>query len=190
MSSVTQLLHEASQILAMVRQRIAQRRAIITSDDKLVADILQIEVRGIQDAYTAAPNGIAAAADSMVNVEASAAPFPDTNASEVMDTPPSPPVPRPIYGQRGSRRMSGCFRNGQRIRHKCMGIDDTIIGTYDSACDKIFFEGNHLSLNQFALRHYVSTRPDRTSSVNAWWECQCQLENGTWISTYNLSSIN
>jgi hypothetical protein len=43
----------------------------------------------------------------------------------------------------------------------------------------------HLSINKFAESHYQSERPERISSVNAWKECECEID-GVWVSTYNL----
>ena len=40
-------------------------------------------------------------------------------------------------------------------------------------------------LNQFAKSHYETERNDRGSNVNAWSECECEV-NEQWISTYNL----
>jgi len=82
-------------------------------------------------------------------------------------------------GVKGCRDMAKCFTNGQRIRHK------TWIGTYDSSKKGIVYDGKTLSLNKFAESHYKSERPDRVWSVNAWKECECEV-NGKWISTYYL----
>jgi hypothetical protein len=87
-------------------------------------------------------------------------------------------------GAKGCRDMTKCFTNGQRIRHT-IGINKTWIGTYDSSKNVIVYDGKTLSLNKFAESHYKSERPDRVSSVNAWKECECEV-NGKWISTYSL----
>jgi hypothetical protein len=81
------------------------------------------------------------------------------------------------------RDMAKCFKNEQRISHT-IG-NKTRIGIYDSTKNGIIYDGKILSLNKFAESHYESERPDRTSNVNAWKECKCEL-NGTWISTYCL----
>ncbi len=87
---------------------------------------------------------------------------------------------------KGSRNMSKCFINGQRIRHT-IGINKTWIGIYDSSKDMILY-GNDMikSLHQFVRKHYITERPDRTPNANAWSECECEVD-GKWVSTYNLS---
>ena len=87
-------------------------------------------------------------------------------------------------GVKGCRDMAKCFTNGQRIRHT-IGINKTWTGTYDSSKNKILYDGKTLSLNKFAESHYESERPDRTSNVNAWKECECEVDE-KWISTYTL----
>jgi hypothetical protein len=81
-----------------------------------------------------------------------------------------------------------CFTNGQRIRHT-IGINKTWIGTYDSSNNGIMYNEKMYQgsspLNQFAKSHYETERTDRVSNVNAWKECECEV-NGKWISTYNL----
>jgi hypothetical protein len=91
------------------------------------------------------------------------------------------------------RDMKRCFTDGQRIRHtiiinKDKDITNTLEGTYNSSIDKIVYNGEELSLNQFTSYHYTTERPDRTSKNNAWEECKCEV-NGEWISTYNLPSL-
>lgn len=87
-------------------------------------------------------------------------------------------------GVKGCRDMAKCFTNGQRIRHT-IGINKTWIGTYDSSKNGIKYGGKIYTLNKFAVSHYESERPDRVSNVNAWKECECEV-NGKWISTYSL----
>lgn len=86
------------------------------------------------------------------------------------------------------RDMRICFTNGQRIRHT-IGINKTWIGIYDSSKNGIMYNEKiyqgRSPLNQFAKSHYETERNDRVSSVNAWSECECEV-NGKWISTYNL----
>jgi T5orf172 domain len=89
---------------------------------------------------------------------------------------------------KGSRDTTKCFTNGQRIRHT-IGINKTWIGVYNSSnntiiCNDQIYQGRS-PLNQFAQSHYKTERPDRTFKVNAWSECECEV-NGEWISTYNL----
>jgi hypothetical protein len=87
-------------------------------------------------------------------------------------------------GAKGCREMAKCFTNGQRIRH-IIGINKSWIGTYDSSKNGILYDRNILSIYKFASNHYASERPDRTSEVNGWKECECEV-NGKWISTYSL----
>jgi hypothetical protein len=86
------------------------------------------------------------------------------------------------------RDMSKCFTDGQRIRHT-IGINKTWIGIYNSSKNGIMYNGKiyegRSPLNQFAKSHYGTERNDRVSNVNAWKECECEV-NGKWISTYNL----
>lgn len=90
---------------------------------------------------------------------------------------------------RGCRDMTKCFTNGQRIRH-VIGITHVWIGTYDKARNVIRMTvggtEQTFSLNQFVGAHYRAERPDRTDRANAWHECECELPDGQWISTYNL----
>ena len=87
------------------------------------------------------------------------------------------------------RDMSKCFTNGQRIRHT-IGINKTWIGIYDSSKNEIMCNGKMYQgrspLNQFAKSHYETERNDRYSNVNAWSECECEV-NKKWISTFNLN---
>lgn len=86
------------------------------------------------------------------------------------------------------RDTSKCFTNGQRIRHT-IGVNKTWIGIYDSSKNRIMYNGKiyqgRSPLNQFAKSHYETERNDRVSNVNAWSECECEV-NGKWISTFNL----
>lgn len=85
---------------------------------------------------------------------------------------------------KGCRDMSKCFTNGQRIRHR-IGINKSWVGVYDSTKNGIIYDGKLLTLNKFAVSHFESERPDRVSNVNAWKECECEID-GKWVSTYNL----
>ena len=67
--------------------------------------------------------------------------------------------------------------------------DESIwVSVYNATEDGILFQGRVLTLNQFASRHYATEVPNRTSRVNAWLECECEV-NGSWISTYDLDTI-
>jgi hypothetical protein len=89
---------------------------------------------------------------------------------------------------KGCRDMVKCFTNGQLIRHT-IGINKTWIGVYDLSKNGIIYDGKiyegRSPLNQFAKSHYETERNDRVSNVNAWSECECEV-NGKWISTYNI----
>ena len=87
-------------------------------------------------------------------------------------------------GAKKCRDMAKCFTNGQRIRHT-IGINKKWIGTYDSSKNGIVYHGKTLTLNKFAVSHFESERPDRVSNVNAWKECECEVD-GKWISTFSL----
>jgi hypothetical protein len=93
----------------------------------------------------------------------------------------------------GCRDMKKCFKDGQRIRHT-IGVNNTWMATYNSSLNTINYynlkdgklnSGSAVSLNKFAENHYKSDRPDRVSAVNAWKECECEVD-GKWISTYSL----
>ena len=101
----------------------------------------------------------------------------DTSSDSVPRVKPS--------GVKGCRDMAKCFTNGQRIRHT-IGINKTWVGTYDSSKNGIVYDGKILTLNKFAVSHFKSERPDRVSNVNAWKECECEVD-GKWISTYSLA---
>jgi hypothetical protein len=86
------------------------------------------------------------------------------------------------------RDMKRCFTDGQRIRHTIVkeGINNTWEGTYNSSINRIVYNGEALSLNQFTTYHYATERPDRTPKNNAWAECYCEV-NGEWIRIYNFA---
>lgn len=84
----------------------------------------------------------------------------------------------------GCRDMAKCFTDGQRIRH-VIGGTTVRIGVYNSANNRIMYEGNALTLYAFSRDHYRRERPDRTSENNSWKECECEI-NGKWVSTYAL----
>ena len=87
---------------------------------------------------------------------------------------------------KGRRNMADCFTEGQLIRHK-IGNSKIRIGSYDSSRNKIIYGSEQLSLNKFAVNHYKNEKPDRNSNVNAWKECECEID-GKWISTYSLKT--
>ena len=89
---------------------------------------------------------------------------------------------------KNTRDIKKIFKNGQRIRHT-IGINKTWIGIYDKInntiiCNGINYKGRS-PLNKFASSHYKTERSDRTSSCNAWLECECEID-GNWVSTYKL----
>ena len=90
------------------------------------------------------------------------------------------------------RDASKCFTHGQRIRH-IIGINKTWIGIYDSSkkaivCNEKIYKGRRSPLNQFAKSHYEIERNYRVPNVNAWAECECEVD-GKWISTDNLQHL-
>ena len=101
--------------------------------------------------------------------------------TSVEEDEPRPPIAK------GCRDMAKCFITGQRIRHSCRKTDtEPWIGIYDSSKNGIIYDGTlYTSISTFASNHYVVERPDRTSQVNGWDECECELD-GNWISTFNL----
>ena len=88
---------------------------------------------------------------------------------------------------KGCRDMAKCFINGQRIRHSCRKTNtEPWIGIYDSSKNGIIYDGTlYTSISTFASNHYATERPERTSQVNGWDECECEVD-GNWISTFNL----
>ena len=79
------------------------------------------------------------------------------------------------------------FVDGQKIRHMCG--NSVWIGVYNSDKNSIICNGFEYiggsPLNKFAVMHYKKARPDRTSNVNAWTDCECE-EHGVWVSTDRL----
>ena len=78
------------------------------------------------------------------------------------------------------------------IIHSCVGKNgekDRWCGIYDSntntiKCDNYIFP----TLHQFAKHHYARERPDRTSNVNAWKECECWV-NQKWIKCNEAEAL-
>ena len=91
----------------------------------------------------------------------------------------------------GCRDMTKCFTDGQSIRHT-IGINKTWTGTYDYSKNGIVYDGKlycgRSPLNQFAKSHYETERNDRVSNVNAWIECECEVD-GKWIPTKSLPEL-
>jgi hypothetical protein len=91
-----------------------------------------------------------------------------------------------ILGCRDTRK---CFTNGQKIRHKTRLTNHIWEGYYDSEKNKIIYNNNEYTMNQFVTSHYMYERPDRqTTAANAWAECECHV-NDEWISTFNLKEL-
>jgi hypothetical protein len=90
----------------------------------------------------------------------------------------------------GCRDMAKCFTHEQLISHK-IGITHTWFARYDSNKNKLIMENGdeYRSLNQMVIAHYKQERPNRVENANAWKECECQLDNGTWITTMSLPEI-
>jgi superfamily II DNA or RNA helicase len=85
----------------------------------------------------------------------------------------------------GCRDISKCFYDGQEIRHRIRKNIWTAIYKNDETAI-IHNNVKYYSLSSFSAAHYKAERPDRTTSSNGWFECQCKLESGEWISTHNL----
>ncbi len=88
--------------------------------------------------------------------------------------------------------MSKCFTNGQKICHT-IGINKTWTGKYDSLkneiiCNEKTYNGKS-PLNQFVKSHYETERNDRTSSTNAWKECECEIKNGYQHIIFNIKMM-
>lgn len=96
-----------------------------------------------------------------------------------------------IKKEKRSRKLETCFINGQKIRHKLK--ENTWTGEYVYVYDRekmkmkgfIMYNKILYTLNQFTVEHYQKVRPDRTSSNNAWDECECERD-GEWIKINNL----
>lgn len=91
-----------------------------------------------------------------------------------------------------NRNMKNVFYHGQIISHrtKYNGISSQWIGTYNRERNVILYDNfEYPSMNLFTSDHYIASRPDRTSSNNAWAECRCRTINGEWISTMDLPNI-
>jgi len=86
------------------------------------------------------------------------------------------------------RDITKCFYHGQKICHQ-IGITDIWFGFYDANLKKIVREGvEYGKLSSFTCAHYKESRPDRTCRSNGWLECECELEDGTYVSTFKLTN--
>jgi hypothetical protein len=109
---------------------------------------------------------------------------------------PSPQQQQPIEDvsdassdERGCRDMTKCFKDGQRIRHCVRQTASTWIGKYDSEKNMIVCEDGtyYTSLTGMAKAHNLAELPHRsTNTANGWRECQTEIGDGKWISTYSL----
>ena len=90
--------------------------------------------------------------------------------------------------KRKRKKIQDCLVDGQRIRHNA-GQNKIWIGQYNASNNSIIhndIEYTGLSpLNQFAQDHFIKERPDRKNNVNAWKDCECEID-GKWVSMYNL----
>ncbi len=86
------------------------------------------------------------------------------------------------------RDLQKCLYDKQQIRH-VIGINKIWFGVYNRHNNTIIANNKEYSgkspLNQFACDHYKVTSPNRTSSCNAWKECECEINN-TWVSMFDL----
>jgi hypothetical protein len=88
----------------------------------------------------------------------------------------------------GCRNMILCFKDGQRIRHK-KSLSTEWIGNFHKETGTIIYNGKaYTSLGQFALLHYKTEDPTRTT-VYGWKECETEVEPGKWISKYKLPEL-
>jgi hypothetical protein len=86
------------------------------------------------------------------------------------------------------RDITKCFYHGQKICHQ-IGITDIWFGFYDENIKKIVREGiEYGKMSAFSNAHYKEARPDKLYNSSGWYECECELENGTFISTFKLTS--
>jgi hypothetical protein len=86
------------------------------------------------------------------------------------------------------RDITKCFYHGQKICHQ-IGITDIWFGFYDENIKKIVREGvEYGKLSTFSNAHYKESRPDKSYNSNGWLECECELEDGTFVSTFKLNS--
>ena len=89
-----------------------------------------------------------------------------------------------IVDENKCRELKKCLRNGDMIRHTYKPTNHTMTGIYDSKKDKIICGiDEYKSLNQFAGKHIEVENPNRTTSVNAWKECETKSD---WVSMYDL----
>lgn len=95
---------------------------------------------------------------------------------------------------RGVRQMDDCFVDGQIIRHMLdlklvSGVyeNSVWVGVYNASRGGIVYNDKlYKSMSGFATAHYADVRPDRTSAVNGWKECEYQIVGGEWRSTFNI----
>ena len=86
------------------------------------------------------------------------------------------------------RDITKCFYHGQKICHQ-IGITDIWFGFYDANLKKIVREGmEYEKMSTFSNAHYKESRPDKSYNSNGWYECECELEDGTYVSTFNLKN--
>lgn len=93
------------------------------------------------------------------------------------------------------RDITKCVKNGQRIRHCIKNKDKTqdikriciynngIITCIDDNGEKVNIQYD--TLNKMAENTYKKYRPDRCVDVNAWTNCEIEVD-GKWISMDNL----
>ena len=94
---------------------------------------------------------------------------------------------------RGVRQMDDCFVDGSLIRHMIdlklvSGVyeNSVWVGVYNASRRGIVYNDElYKSMSGFATAHYEAVRPDRTSAVNGWKECEYQVA-GEWRSTFNI----
>lgn len=91
-------------------------------------------------------------------------------------------------GNEWCRDITKCFYHEQKICHQ-IGITDIWFGFYDENIKKIVREGvEYEKMSTFSNAHYKESRPDKSYNSNGWYECECELEDGTVVSTFKLTS--
>ena len=91
----------------------------------------------------------------------------------------------------GCRNMALCFKDEQKIRHSYG--ESVWVGLYKKNSNTIVFETQEFeNLNKFAIAHIKYENPNKVQdrvTVNAWKECETEIEPNTWISTYRLPEV-
>jgi hypothetical protein len=91
----------------------------------------------------------------------------------------------PISVKRKRRTISDMpqlFTDGQLIRHT---ITKTWVGHYDAEYNGIIHNDTfYSSLGHFTTQHYKHDG-EKTIRKDGWTECECETEDGLWVSTFD-----